>query len=66
MAAPKAKIARQDASPGPQDACAPAPLASASGRAWLAGELAKAEREEARGPGGQGWTYNEALRPEIT
>ncbi len=41
------------------------PLASVTGRAWLAVELAKAEREEERGPGGAGWAYNEACRPEI-
>lgn len=41
------------------------PLASANGRAWLAEELAKAEREEATGPGGRGWAYNEGLRPGI-
>jgi len=52
MAAPKQKQAAD-------------PLASAQGRAWLAGELAKAEREEAHGPGGQGWPYNEARRPAI-
>lgn len=41
------------------------PLVSEAGRAWLAKELAAAEREEARGPNGQGWAYNEARRAGI-
>jgi len=41
------------------------PLANSAGREWLAVELARAEREEQHGPGGQGWTYNEACRPAI-
>lgn len=43
----------------------PAPLKSEAGRAWLAAELAKAEREEQAGPNGQGWQYNEGKRAEI-
>lgn len=41
------------------------PLASPAGRAWLAGELAAAEREERLGPGGRGWENNEAKRAGI-
>lgn len=41
------------------------PLASQAGRAWLADQLAAAEREERDGPGGAGWTYNEGKRPAI-
>lgn len=40
-------------------------LSSVDGRAWLAGELEKAEREEKLGPGGAGWTYNESHRAAI-
>ena len=43
-----------------------AAVASPAGRAWLAQELAAAEREEQRGPGGAGWQYNESKRAEIT
>lgn len=41
------------------------PLASEAGRAWLAQQLAAAEREEQLGPGGAGWTHNETKRPAI-
>jgi hypothetical protein len=40
------------------------PLASPSGRAWLAAELTRAEAIEAEGPGGS-WKHNESLAPEI-
>ena len=40
-------------------------LASAAGREWLAGELAKAEREVVAGPLGLGWDNNETKRPQI-
>jgi len=43
----------------------PQPLHSAAGRAWLAAELAAAERAVRTGPGGMGWQFNEALRPAI-
>lgn len=41
------------------------PLANPACRKWLAGELARAEHEEQRGPGGQGWAYNELRREAI-
>lgn len=41
------------------------PLASPAGRAWLAGELAAAEREERDGPSGRGWANNEMKRAAI-
>jgi hypothetical protein len=43
----------------------PEALASQAGREWLAGELARAEMEEAHGPGGTGWAYNEMQRAAI-
>ncbi|GEM_PF-6224173 len=39
------------------------PLDSVIGRAWLVGQLAEARRVMREGPGGQGWAFNEALKP---
>lgn len=41
------------------------PLASTAGRAWLEEQLRAAAFAEEHGPRGQGWQYNEPLRPEI-
>lgn len=62
----KPKTSPEQEQPAPeQEQPAVDPLASQAGRAWLAGELARAEHEEAHGPGGGGWHHNEGLRPEI-
>ncbi len=42
-----------------------AALRSPAGQAWIAEQLAAAEREVAFGPGGRGWVYNETLRPQV-
>ena len=44
----------------------PNPLACPQGRAWLAAELSRSEREVRIGPGGEGWQHNEGKRAEIT
>jgi hypothetical protein len=66
MSSPKKSRAAAAAEPA-EDSNVPAgsPLASPAGRAWLAGELAVAEREIQHGPRGTGWTNNESKRPEV-
>lgn len=61
-------MAKKDSPPPKADKAdkVPSPLESAAGRAWLAAHLAEAEREEAHGPGGAGWAYNESHRAAIT
>lgn len=36
-----------------------------AGRAWLVAQLAAAEDAVARGPGGEGWRFNESKRAEV-
>jgi hypothetical protein len=60
-----AKKSKAEAAEQPSENEAGSPLASPAGRAWLAGELAAAEREERLGPGGRGWANNEPKRAGI-
>ncbi len=57
-------MARAPKLPAASAAAQADPLASPAGRAWLAGQLGAAEREEKHGPG-DGWAFNEGKRPAI-